>query len=154
LGVRADAETLRQIPLFRNCEPVPLQVLAFAAERQNFNEGEVLIKEGARAKSAFFVLNGTVDLDQGRRRLGLAQPGALLGELAMIGGATYSLTATAAEYVSTARIDNALFRRVAEEYPEFGQSVLMALSEKLGMSVRELDRVKGLLTNAKSFSNL
>jgi CRP/FNR family transcriptional regulator, cyclic AMP receptor protein len=154
LGVRADAETLRQIPLFRNCEAVPLQVLAFAAERQNFSAGETIIKEGARAKSAFFILNGSVDLDQGRKRLGVAEPGALLGELAMIGGATYSLTAVAAEPVATARIDNALFKRVAEEYPEFGQAVLHALSEKLGLSVRELDQVKNMLTKARSFSNL
>jgi CRP/FNR family transcriptional regulator, cyclic AMP receptor protein len=154
LGVRADAESLRLIPIFRNCEAVPLQVLAFAAERQNFAAGEFLIKEGTRAKSAYFVLNGTVDVEQGRRRLGTAEPGALLGELAMIGNANYSLSAVAAESVATARIDNALFRRVAEEYPEFGAAVLQAISEKLGASVRELDQVRDMLVKARNFSEL
>jgi CRP-like cAMP-binding protein len=133
---------------------VPLQVMAFAAERQQFVAGQVIIKQGQTATSAYFILNGTVDLQQGRQILGLAEPGAFLGEVAMLGGSTYSLTATAAEAVSAARIDNTLFKRVASEYPEFGQAVIEALSEKLGASVRELDGVRGLLTKARSFSNL
>jgi CRP-like cAMP-binding protein len=145
---------LRNIPLFRNCEAVPLQVMAFAAERQHFTSGQILITQGQSAKSAYFILSGSVDLQQDRHRLGLAEPGALLGELAMLGGSTYSLTATASEPVSVVRIDHELFIRVASEYPEFGRAVMEALSEKLGASVRELDGVRGLLTKARSFSNL
>jgi CRP/FNR family transcriptional regulator, cyclic AMP receptor protein len=154
LSVRADAETLRQIPLFRNCEAVPLQVMAFAAERQNFSKGHTIIKQGDEAKAAYFLLNGTANLQQGTSLVGQAEPGALLGELAMLAGSAYSLTATALEPVSAVRIDNALFLRVASEYPEFGRAVLDALSEKLGNSVRELDGVKNLLNKARSFSNL
>jgi CRP-like cAMP-binding protein len=128
--------------------------MAFAAERQNFAEGQIIIKQGQNAKAAYFLLNGSANLEQGRNVVGKAEPGALLGELAMLGGATYSLTATAAEPVSAVRIDNALFLRVASEYPEFGRAVLDALSEKLGNSVRELDGVRNLLTTARSFSNL
>jgi CRP/FNR family transcriptional regulator, cyclic AMP receptor protein len=128
--------------------------MAFAAERQNFSAGETIIKQGQSAKSAYFILNGTADLQQDRHQVGRAEPGALLGELAMLGSSSYSLTAIAAEHVSAVRIDNALFNRVASEYPEFGQAVMEALSEKLGASVRELDGVRGLLTKARSFSNL
>jgi CRP/FNR family transcriptional regulator, cyclic AMP receptor protein len=154
LSVRADAESLRQIPLFRNCEAVPLQVLAFAAERVQFKSGEVLFKQGQTARSAYFLLNGTVGLSQNKQNLGHAEPGALLGEMAMLGGASYSITAIANETVSAVRIDQPLFHRVASEYPEFGQAVLTALSEKLGASVRELDGIRGMLTKARSFSNL
>jgi CRP-like cAMP-binding protein len=133
---------------------VPLQVLAFAAERETFSVGQTIIQQGKTAASAYFLLNGTADLMQGRQKLGLAEPGALLGELAMLGGSSYALTATAAEPVSAVRIDHALFIRVASEYPEFGRAVLEALSEKLGASVRELDGVRGLLTKARNFSAL
>jgi CRP-like cAMP-binding protein len=128
--------------------------MAFAAERQNFASGQTLIKQGQTATSAYFILNGTLDLTQDRHKLGMAEPGALLGELAMLGGSSYSLTATAAEPVQAVRIDKELFHRVASEYPEFGRAVIDALSEKLGASVRELDGVRGLLTKARSFSNL
>jgi CRP-like cAMP-binding protein len=125
--------------------------MAFAAERQHFGAGQILIKQGQTAKSAYFILSGSVDLQQDRHILGRAEPGALLGELAMLGGSTYSLTATASEPVSAVRIDHELFLRVASE---FGRAVMDALSEKLGASVRELDGVRGLLTKARSFSNL
>ncbi len=128
--------------------------MAFAAERQNFASGQVIIKQGESASAAYFLLNGTADLQQGRTKVGQAEPGALLGELAMLGGSSYSLTATASSSVSAVRIDNALFQRVATEYPEFGRAVLDALSEKLGASMRELEGVRGLLTKAKSFSTL
>ena len=128
--------------------------MAFAAERQNFSKGQTIIKQGDDAKAAYFLLSGTASLQQGKTLAGQAEPGALLGELAMLGGSAYSLTATALEPVTTVRIDNALFIRVASEYPEFGRAVLDALSEKLGNSVRELDGVKNLLNRARSFSNL
>lgn len=128
--------------------------MAFAAERQNFTSGQVLITQGQIAAAAYFVLNGTVDLHQDQHKLGRAEPGALLGEVAMLGGSSYSLTATATEPVQAVRIDNALFKRVASEYPEFGRAVMEALSEKLGASVRELDSVRTLLTKARNFSSL
>lgn len=133
---------------------MPLQVLAFAAERESFKPGQILIKQGQAATSAYFLLNGTAALSQNKRDVGQAEPGALLGEMAMLGGASYSITATANEAVSAVRIDQPLFHRVASEYPEFGQAVLTALSEKLGASVRELDSIRSLLTKARSFSNL
>lgn len=133
---------------------MPLQVMAFAAERQSFNSGQIMLKQGQTATAAYFILNGSVDLHQDRQKLGRADPGALLGEVAMLAGSQYSLTATATEPVQAVRIDNELFKRVASEYPEFGRAVMEALSEKLGASVRELDGVRGMLTKARSFSNL
>ena len=154
MSVRADAETLRQIPIFRDCESVPLQIMAFAAERQDFSAGEEILTEGKKARAAFFVLNGSVDLRQAGQAIGRAEPGSLLGEVAMIGGNASTLTAKALDLVSTARIGHELFLRVAKEYPEFGHAVLHNLSEKLVSSVREYEAVRQLLTKARKFSDL
>jgi CRP/FNR family transcriptional regulator, cyclic AMP receptor protein len=128
--------------------------MAFAAERQTFPKGHTIIKQGETAGAAYFLLNGSVELKQGRTTVGQAEPGALLGELAMLGGTTYALTATAAEAVSAVRIDNALFNRVASEYPEFGRAVLQSLSDKLDSSVREFDSIRTLLNKSRGFSGL
>ena len=69
----------------------------------------------------------------------------------MIGGTAYSITATAAEPVSTARIDRELFLRVAQEFPEFGASVLRALARKLDLSVKELGSARAIFEKARSF---
>jgi CRP-like cAMP-binding protein len=92
MSVRADAETLRQIPIFAECEPVHLQLLAFAAERQHFVSGETIISQGKKAKSAFLLLSGNADIQQTAdlqsQSFARAEPGAFLGEVAMIGKTT------------------------------------------------------------------
>jgi CRP/FNR family transcriptional regulator, cyclic AMP receptor protein len=158
LSVRADAETLRQIPIFADCEPVHLQLLAFASERQQFVSGEAIITQGEKANSAFLILNGNADIRQAKRQksqfIARAEPGTFLGEVAMIGKSTYAISAIATDQVSTARIDHALFLRVAKEYPEFGQTVFSALARRLDHTVREFDSVRPPFMRAKSFLDI
>lgn len=157
MSVRADAETLRQIPIFRDCEPVHLQLLAFASERQQFIIGETLVKQGSKAQSAFLILSGNVNLEtngiNGPEPIGIAHPGALIGEVAMIGSSQYSLTAIAKETVATARIDHALFNRVANEYPEFGRTVFRVLAERLNASMADLDSVRSMMLRGRGYIN-
>jgi CRP/FNR family transcriptional regulator, cyclic AMP receptor protein len=158
MSVKADAETLRQIPIFADCENVHLQVLAFASERQAFAQGAPIIKQGDKAKSAFLILSGTAEIRQRRglefRPVAIAEPGSFLGEVAMIGKTSYAVTAVAKSPVTTARIDHDLFLRVANEYPEFGATVLNTLSRRLQGTVKDFDAVRGLFAGAKSFSQL
>ncbi len=154
MSVRADAESLRQIPIFRDSDPVALQVMAFAAERQNFLPGEVIIGQGKKATAGHFIMSGTAKVMNREDEVARAEPGAFLGELAMISGALYSVSAIAETPVQTARIDTGLFLRVADEYPEFGRSVLAALSRKLDYSVKEFDSIRGMLVKARGFSDL
>ncbi len=154
MSVLADAETLRQIAIFRNCDAIPLQILAFTAERQEFSIGEDLMTQGKKARAAFVLLNGKVSLRENDHDVGVAEPGAFLGETAMIGSGQYSITATARDIVSTARISHELFLKVAKEYPDFGRAVLHNLSEKLYQSVRELDTIRVMLDKSRKFSDL
>jgi CRP-like cAMP-binding protein len=155
MSVRADVETIRNIPIFSECEPAHLQLLAFSAVRESFGPGSVLLSQGEPGKAAYLVLSGRVNVSTSEAGLmGEAGPGALLGEVAMIGGSPCSITATAAEQVAAARIDRELFLRVAQEFPEFGTAVLRALSRKLEMSVRDLEDARQLLQKARSFRSL
>ncbi len=154
MSVRADSQTLQQIPVFRDCDPVALQILAFAADRQEFASGEDIIAQGKKARSAFVILNGQAKLRDGTRDLGYAEPGSFLGEVAMIGTGTYALSAVASGNVETARITHELFIRVAREYPEFGRGVMRNLSEKLESHLRELESVRVMLSKSRNFSDL
>jgi CRP/FNR family transcriptional regulator, cyclic AMP receptor protein len=155
MSVRADAETFRSIPIFSGCDPVHLQLLAFSAARQNFDEGDLVIKQGVRGAAAFLILSGRADIfGDGAVRIGSAGPGAMLGEVAMIGDSPYTVTARASEATATARIDRALFMRVANEYPEFGVAVFKALAVKLGTAMDELALTRQAFDEAKSFKNL
>ncbi len=155
MSVRADVETIRNIPIFSECEPAHLQLLAFSAARESFEPGRTLIVQGETGRSAYLILNGLVEIATAEAGLlGEAGPGAFLGEVAMIGGSPYSITATAIDAVSAARIDRELFLRVAQEFPEFGTAVLRSMSRKLEMSVQDLDEARLLLQKARSFRSL
>jgi CRP-like cAMP-binding protein len=155
MSVRADVETFRNIPIFSECEPVHLQLLAFSAVRESFEPGSVFMAQGQEGKAAYLILSGQVEITTEEAGLmGEAGPGALLGEVAMIGGSPYSITATAADAVSTARIDRDLFLRVAHEFPEFGTAVLRSLARKLELSVQDLEEARKLFQSARSFRSL
>ena len=155
MSVRADVETLRSIPIFSECEAVHLQLLAFSAARQNFASGEFIIRQGNKGTAAFLILSGEVRLsatDAGP--LGSAGEGAFLGEVAMIGDRPYSVTATAVETVSTARIDRELFMRVAREFPEFGTAVFNVLARRLDDVMGDLDAARQQFETARSFKSI
>ncbi len=154
MSVRADSQTLQDIPVFRDCDPIALQILAFAAERQEFQSGEDIIEKGKKARAAFVILNGQAKLRDGTIELGYAEPGSFLGEVAMLGSGTYAISATASGTVETARISHELFVRVAKEYPEFGRGVIRNLGDKLEAHLRELEGVRVMLSKSRNFSDL
>ena len=154
MSVRADAETFREIPIFAECDPVHLQLLAFSAQRQMFAAGEIIIKQGLRGGSAFLILSGRADVYAGEEKVGSAGPGAMLGEAGMIGDLPYSVTARAAEALTAASIDRALFMRLATEYPDFGSAVHHALARKLEGSMADLTQVQRMFEQARTFKTL
>ena len=158
MSVRADAETLRNIPIFAECDPVELQVLAFSSERRLFAAGDRIITQGERGDFAALILDGQTevqhDAGRGLSAIGTAGPGTMLGEVAMIGGVPYSVSAVAKTPVSAACITRSLFMRVAAEYPDFGASVLKALAQRFAGSMSDLADVQDTLDRSQSFSNL
>ena len=125
------------------------------AGRQNFAAGDFVIRQGNTGMAAFLVLSGETRLSSIETGpLGSAGPGALLGEVAMIGDRPYSVTATAVEPVSTARIDRDLFMRVAREFPEFGTAVFGILASRLDGVMGELDVARQKFEKARSFKSI
>src|SRR5688572_5392240 len=155
MSVRMNAESLRQIPLFAECDPAHLQVMAFASERVEFAEGADIFRAGGNGSAAYLLLSGEAEVwkNQGEERIpvALAGPGAFLGELAMIAGVAYSVNVTAKSPVIATRISRDIFMRVVGEFPDFGTRVMDALSRKLVGSVSEFDRIRDMLEKAPSF---
>jgi CRP-like cAMP-binding protein len=155
MSVRANSESLRQIPLFAECDPAHLQIMAFAGERVEFAAGADLFRAGSSGSAAYLLLSGEAEVWRPQREeriaVATAGPGAFLGELAMIAGVAYSLNVTAKNAVTTTRISRDVFMRVVGEFPDFGAKVMSALSSRLTGSVGEFDRIRQMLENAPSF---
>jgi CRP-like cAMP-binding protein len=156
MSVRASAEILSRIPIFSDCDRAHLQVLAFSARNHNFVPGDAVIKQGLQATGAFLILDGVAEISVAERgvvrKLGNAGPGVLLGELAMMSGHNYSVTATARGLLTAAAIERDTFLRVAGEFPDFGMRVQTAVARKLEAMMSELASVKPVFDRARAFA--
>ena len=155
MSVRISTESLKQIPLFAECDPAHLQVMAFASERVEFAPGADLFRAGSSGSAAYLILLGEAEVwrSRGEERIvvATARLGAFLGELAMISGSAYSVNVTAKTPVSTTRITREVFMRVVGEFPDFGAKVMNTLSRRLTGSVGEFDKIRQMLEKAPSF---
>jgi CRP-like cAMP-binding protein len=156
MRVKASAEILGRIPLFSECDRAHLHLLAFAARNNDFGPGEAIIKQATLGNSAYLILDGVAELsvvERGlQRKLGNAGPGVLLGEVAMISGRSYHVTATARNKLTAAAIERETFMRVAGEFPEFGVRVQRSLVRKLDAMVSELSGIKQVFDRAQPFA--
>jgi CRP/FNR family cyclic AMP-dependent transcriptional regulator len=155
MSVRISSESLRQIPLFAECDPAHLQIMAFAGERVEFAAGADLFRAGGSGSAAYLILLGEAEVwrSQGEEHITVAtaRQGAFLGELAMIAGMAYSVNTTAKTPVTATRISRDVFMRVVGEFPDFGAKVMSVLSRRLTGSVGEFDRIRQMLEKTPSF---
>ena len=155
MSLRTSTESLKQVPLFAECDPAHLQIMAFASERVHFAAGADIFRAGSSGSAAYLLLLGEAEVwrSQGEQRVTVAtaRSGAFLGELAMIAGVAYSVNVTAKNPVTATRLNRDVFMRVVGEFPDFGSKVMDVLSRKLAGSVSEFDRIRQMLEKAPSF---
>lgn len=145
MGIDADVDALKQVPLFAGFSGEHLRLVAFGTERLTMGKGRELYQEGDPADCGFLILSGSVSLyedrDGARHIVGLAQAGTLLGELALIAPIACPTGAATAEDCEILRISRTLVRRILEEYPD----IAVGLHAKLSANFKSmLDRITGL----------
>jgi len=155
MALNEEVRLLREAPLFAGVAEAHLQVLAFSAGRFKLAAGDYLVRQGEQGDSAWLIRRGAAEAfheSAGRtRKVARLERGALVGELAMIARLPHRLSVRAISPLSGLRIDNGLFMRVCGEFPEFGQQVLHNLATHFSHSMGELQKVRELFSNARSF---
>ena len=156
MSVRAESEVFRQIPLFANCDPAHLQVIAFSSDKLEFASGDTILRQGKKGEAGFLILRGTAEVQaagpQGTETIATLEPGAFVGELGMIAAVPYAVSVIATGKVSAARVSRELFMRVASEFPDFGARVHATLAAKLEGTVADLRSVKSKFDQAATFA--
>lgn len=148
MALNDDIALLSTVTLFGDVGEDKLRLIAFGAERRKLQAGQVLFREGTPADCAFVVASGRFELTRAGRDghaepLGVAEPGALLGELAMVTEINRSMTAIAADDSEVIRINRPLFRRMLEEYPDIADLVRDRITATLSGLSADLGRIAG-----------
>jgi CRP-like cAMP-binding protein len=93
--------------------------------------GLVLFSEGETGKNMYVLMEGTAAILVGGEVIEVAQPGALLGEMALVNAALRSATVITRGPCRVISIDAPQFDVLVRESPEFARHVMQVMANRL-----------------------
>jgi len=136
---------LSGVALFDGFTQDQLRLLAFGAEAMSLPAGRKLYREDDDADSAYIVVSGRIRLFRENEgapvEVGEAEPGATLGEMALIADSRRLTSAEAATDTDVLRINRSMFRRILEEYPETAEALRERVIEDLQALISRIEKV-------------
>ena len=146
MRVQNEMELLRSLPVFAGVDPSQLQLLSFSAKRRKFMAGQPILIKDEVSRGAFLITSGRAGVHSGTDakspKLSSIEAGTMVGELALFVARPSAVSVIAAQNVEAKEISRELFKRVTEEFPEFGQQVFAALALKLDHGLAELEELQ------------
>jgi len=143
LGTRKEslAETLQNIPLFRDLSPKELKTLERLVHIRTYNAGEPVFVETEPGAGMYVIRYGRVDIVlqyRSERQLLLAElePGDFFGEMALLGDTTRSATAVARERSELIGFFHPDLIDIINLHPGMGAKVSLALAKTLAERLR------------------
>jgi voltage-gated potassium channel len=138
VALRRDAkvELLGSVPLFAGCSKAELRQLARVADELDLREGTVLMREGRVGHEFFVLVDGSVRVSKGNRKLADLGPGSWVGEIALLTKAPRMASATATSAVRALVIVDRDFRKVIGDMPSIALKVLTCVAERLAQTAQ------------------
>lgn len=131
LARNAKIELLKKVPLFSECSKAELKELALVADELDLKEGRTLVREGRPGREFFILLDGTVRVSRGGRKLNDLGAGDWFGEIALLTDTPRTATVTASSPIRVLVVTDRSFRRVVERMPTIALKVLASVGDRL-----------------------
>ena len=156
-NIQKESDLLRNVPMFAKMDSSKLKLLAFTSQCLSFDDGEVLFQEGDSADSVYVIVSGEVEIvaDTGRGQFvaGTLGKNQLFGELAVLTQSPRSATLRAKGDLVALRISDEMFLKLLAENSGVALDVMRQLSEKLMLSHRQFEELKGELQKLEAKSS-
>src|SRR3954447_9484814 len=147
MTIEDDIAFLERVPALRLLGRDALRILAIGSESRTIHEGISLFGEGEDADGAYVVQEGSFDLVSEKSSIppSVAEPGTLIGELALLTETKRLVTARAREPSSVVRIPRQLFLKMLEGYPDAARRMRDAMAARVNQTAGEFARVRSAL---------
>ena len=109
----------------------PAELFRLERDPLILEEGSTLFRQGDRGDYMYVLLEGSVDVFVGSTVVESANPGALLGEMALVDSSPRSATVIATSRCKLAQIDQFRFHFLVQQTPNFATYVMKVLAERL-----------------------
>ncbi len=100
-------------------------------ELEKLSAGQTLFNEGEKGELMYILMSGTAMILVNNRLMETAEPGAVLGEMAMIDEENRSATVIAKTDCSLLSIDQKRFKYLIQETPNFALHIIKVISARL-----------------------
>jgi CRP/FNR family transcriptional regulator, cyclic AMP receptor protein len=112
--------------------------------------GAVIFAEGEDGSTMFVLIEGRANISVGGETLESAEPGTLLGEMALVSSAPRSATVVAVTDCKLVPIDVRQFDLLARESPAFARHVMTVMSARLRhMNIRLREAIEELAVHGR-----
>jgi CRP-like cAMP-binding protein len=136
LGKNAKIDLLKRIPLFAGCSKAELLEIAMSADELDLRDGHVLTREGRPGREFFVLIEGTVRVAKGGKKIADLGGGDWFGEIALLTHVPRTATVTATSPVRVLVVTDRAFRRVVETMPRIAIKVLASVGQRLEHDAR------------------
>lgn len=134
MSIEDDVRLLSSVPALARLGMDALRVLAIGSETRRLRLDETLFRAGDTADAGYVVQHGMVRVssksDGGRNEV-MAEPGTLIGELALLIEMPRPSSATAVTESAVLRISRSMFLRVLEGHPDAARRMRDDLANRL-----------------------
>jgi CRP-like cAMP-binding protein len=133
---------LHRAPLFAEVPGHALVAVARLLEEVHVESGTTFIERGALEDWLYVIAAGSARVHVGDRTLTLLEPGAIVGELAVLAPAPRAASATAVEPSLLLRLRRGPFEELLEDRPEIARAVIHTLARLLQAADHGVDVVE------------
>lgn len=130
-----EVASLQRIAMFRELEVPKLKLIAMAGQRLHYAKGDVILRQGERARSVFVVMEGEAEVVRSTEgtdvKLAVVGPGALMGEIGVVLEQPYSATISALTKLTALQIDEATFLELLKQVPQLSMALIKELSRRV-----------------------
>ncbi len=135
-SMKAQLESLKNVPLFSGCTKKELEKVAKAADEIDMAEGTLLVDQGQTGREAFVILKGDVTIKRNGRKIATLGAGDVVGELSLLDHGPRTASAVCTTDCTLLVIDQRRFIGVLDAVPTIAHKLMSALASR----IREMDR--------------
>lgn len=135
-SMKAQLDSLKNVPLFSACTKKELEKVAKAADEITMEAGTIVVDQGEMGREAFIILSGEITIKRNNRKIASLGAGDIVGELSLLDHGPRTATAVCATECTLLVIDQRRFINVLDDVPSIAHKLMGALASR----IRVMDR--------------
>jgi CRP-like cAMP-binding protein len=124
-------ELLKHTPLLSALGRKEIEAVGSLVDEVDVPAGQVLMREGDTGREFFVLVDGSVAIERGGKRVRTMQPGDFFGEIALLAEGPRTATATADGPATLLVLGHREFHSLMDRFPAIRTCVLEALASRI-----------------------